>query len=70
MLCRHIIVTFTIAGSKIPKWDCILKCCAGFPGMNGPYLESPKKLDCLLMLPFIKLNYVYFKTYLNVKFVD
>ena len=53
MLCHNIIVSFKIVRSKISKWDCMLKCCADFPGTNGPYLESPKQLDHLLMIPFI-----------------
>ena len=24
------------SGSKTPKWDCILNCCADFPGKNAP----------------------------------
>ena len=27
-----------IAGSKIPKWDCVLNFCAECPGMKAPYL--------------------------------
>ena len=28
-----------IIGSKIPKWDCKLNCCAKCTGINAPYLE-------------------------------
>ena len=30
---------YPITGSNIPKWDCILKCCSDFPGMDFTDLE-------------------------------
>ena len=38
-----------ITGSKIPKWDCILECCANCPGMNALYLKLPEQLDSLFL---------------------
>ena len=44
----------TIAGSKIPIWDCMLNCCAECPGMKAPDLESSKILTVYFLVPFIK----------------
>ena len=52
---------YPISGSKIPKWDCILKCCADFPGTNVSDLESSKRLDRLFPGSLNKIKIHIFK---------
>ena len=38
--------------------------------MNATYLELSEKLDCLFPASLHKINCIYFKTYLNVRYTD
>ena len=58
--------TSPIMGPNIPKRYYILNCCSDFARTNAPYLESSEQLDRF----FPASNYIYFKTYLNVRYTD
>ena len=52
---------YPIIGSKIPKWDCILKCCSDFPMINDPFLESSEQLDRLFPVSLHKIKFHIFQ---------
>ena len=48
-------------GPKIPKLDCISKCCSDCPRMNDPYLESSEQLDMLIPSSLQKVKFHIFQ---------
>ena len=61
---------YSITGSNISKWDCIFNCCSGYPRINAQYLESSEQLDSFSLIPFIYLNSIYIRTYINVRYTS
>ena len=54
-------ISFSINGSNIPIWDCILNCFYDCPRMNAPYLESSEQLDHFFTDSFHKIKFYIFK---------
>ena len=69
MLIHHIIVPLQLMDQKL-KMGLYLSCCADCTRTNAPDLESPEQLDRLFPVSLHKFHSVYYKTYLNVQFVE
>ena len=60
MLRHNIVVHIQLQDKKIPKWNCILNCCAEYPVIKAPYLESSEKLDRLFPGSLHKIKFHIF----------